>query len=77
MHPSLSPGRLSNLVHGEGYTFVDKRLIIVSMNLHQDSVSNILVVVNLQMRDERDKLEDGVYLEQSSPGDEGRRGTSH
>ena len=46
---SLPPGRLSNLVHGESYTFIHKRLIIVGVYLHQDGVSNILIVVNLKI----------------------------
>ena len=44
---SLPPGRLSNLVHGECYIFIHKRLVIVGMYLDQDSVSNVLIIVNL------------------------------
>ena len=59
---SLSPRRLSYLVHGESHISIHKWLVIVRMYLHQDGVRHVLVVVNLQ---------------KSPPGDEGRSGTAH
>ena len=46
----ITPRTLTNFIHGESHILIHKRVIIISMNFHNNCLSHIFIVINLKQR---------------------------